>query len=710
MSTPLERLRELENQVRNPVQKNNVIPNNIILPKKTIISNNPVDYFKKKTVPIKKSGGDNLLENASKGAYTVGKYGVGFLTGLPEGIASLASTGIGALTSGIQGIFDKEGAKKTSEFWENVTKNTNFISDYLNNAVDNTYGKYGKIDNPETNIVGQVADTIGNLTSPYGAISMGNKAVKAVDPILKAIGAGAKTTKVVSKAASVIPFALQTAGSSSKQAIEEGADINQALDYGIKSAASESLIELISGGIGGTASNKILSKAGKNVIGKTVAKVGDTLIDITGEGLEEAISTYVDPLLKRMTYNEKAELASNKQALDNFVISAITSSILKGGQKTLDFKMPVLNKNTTENISKNGTIDSNQIKNINTQNRTSKINDLVYHGSPISNLTMLDIAKSGSNTQSEKGVVYFTNDKNFAEDFSYERIPTESSLVDKKGKKGKVYEANINLNNPLDLTNLTDKMIDDLVKMDLNKIYTRDRVVEYSKAMNGQLLKTAINYDRQDLKKYGYDGIIAWADKKKGVKEYGVLDNNQIKLQNATSQNNVKIPSGMSQNQNIELINKNMINTIPQNIETANIDYNEILNQYQKVYHGSKENISDNQLKPGVKGSRGAAVYTTTDIEQAKKYGDINERYIDKSANLFNYDKLNNMQLSEVVQNIFDKNNIKYTRDGNSFKTDKYGFIDFEYSKNKNTFNRLLKDLNKDGITEDKIFRSIGYD
>ena len=81
----------------------------------------------------------------------------------------------------------------------------------------------------------------------------------------------------------------------------------------------------------------------------------------------------------------------------------------------------------------------------------------LYHGSPNANIDSFDIAKAGTNTSTGEKLIFFTNSKDFADDFSYERIDTGSLLFNQKGQKGRVYEADVEIKNPLNLTKLTKK-------------------------------------------------------------------------------------------------------------------------------------------------------------------------------------------------------------------------------------------------------------
>ena len=149
----------------------------------------------------------------------------------------------------------------------------------------------------------------------------------------------------------------------------------------------------------------------------------------------------------------------------------------------------------------------------------------LYHGSPNANIDSFDISKAGTNTSTGEKLIFFTNSQQFADDFSYERIDTGSILFNKRGAKGKVYEADVTIKNPLNLTNLSDKDKKNMIKMSDGEL-TNSQIERLSTG-NNQLLKSYLNLDK--LQKFGYDAIIAKVNKQ-GDLEYGVVNNKQVKI------------------------------------------------------------------------------------------------------------------------------------------------------------------------------------
>ena len=150
----------------------------------------------------------------------------------------------------------------------------------------------------------------------------------------------------------------------------------------------------------------------------------------------------------------------------------------------------------------------------------------LFHGSPKADIEEFDIAKAGTNTSTGEKFLFFTDSKEAADDFSYERLPSNVSMIyNERGKKGKVYEVDVTMKKPLDLTNLSDADIKNVIKLSDGELDV-DMVKKFSKG-NNQLLKTYIDLD--GITKYGYDGFIAKMNNK-GVKEYAVVDNKQAKI------------------------------------------------------------------------------------------------------------------------------------------------------------------------------------
>ena len=148
-----------------------------------------------------------------------------------------------------------------------------------------------------------------------------------------AIGKGAAMTAQAAQAAertangialaSMLPSVME---SSTRRAMQEGADINEALIYGALSGALETGTESLFAGIPGMKSGTV-SDIIKRI---TQNPAANRALDILGEGAEEVISGAADPYLQRMTYNENAKNASAGELAGQFATGALLSGVMQG--------------------------------------------------------------------------------------------------------------------------------------------------------------------------------------------------------------------------------------------------------------------------------------------------------------------------------------------------------------------------------------------
>ena len=154
----------------------------------------------------------------------------------------------------------------------------------------------------------------------------------------------------------------------------------------------------------------------------------------------------------------------------------------------------------------------------------------LYHGSPSTDIKEFDMKRAGQNTSSGEKLLFFTDSKQMADDFSYERLEGSSKFFQERGKKGRVYEVDVEMKNPLDLRKLNDKDIDNILKLDEEGILTKDMVQRYANS-NHQLLKAGLTLTSESLKNLGYDGLIANTGKAgHNSIEYAVVDSKQAKI------------------------------------------------------------------------------------------------------------------------------------------------------------------------------------
>lgn len=220
-------------------------------------------------------------------------------------------------------VFDFMTEEQTKDFIEKE-----WVEDYVGKANRQFATEYSFLPQKGQDI----AETVGNILPSL-----------AVGQYMPAVGGKGILSKVGTKLLQTSPFTAQAFGRGSETALQEGATLEQAAAYGGMSAALETGIELLSGGItsiGGQAGKKLVGKVlGKeaidrissNIIGKYGLKLLEKGIDVSVEGGEEVLSTLIDPYIKRLTYDEQAALATNEQLYQSFIDGVIADVILLGG-------------------------------------------------------------------------------------------------------------------------------------------------------------------------------------------------------------------------------------------------------------------------------------------------------------------------------------------------------------------------------------------
>lgn len=135
----------------------------------------------------------------------------------------------------------------------------------------------------------------------------------------------------------------QAFGSGTQQAYQHTGELGAKEEiYGLLSGLSEVAVEKISGGIGGLGNGMVDDIASKMIRNGFIRSA-------TGEGIEEAVTTFIDPYLQRLTYNKEAEggitsAETWKEAVRSALIGALTSMVLQGGSATVNTTTKPINK------------------------------------------------------------------------------------------------------------------------------------------------------------------------------------------------------------------------------------------------------------------------------------------------------------------------------------------------------------------------------
>jgi len=151
-----------------------------------------------------------------------------------------------------------------------------------------------------------------------------------------ATGAGANSliaaqkTANLTDAAQKVMIGASAMGSAVTEAYQKTGNIGQAVNYGLTSGMVEALIESISGGIPGLPKG-ILSEDLKKwlkFVGKSpLLSMG---VDTIGEGLEEVVSTFLEPYIKTAILKEELKPASIDEYTKSFMMGAAGSLFMQG--------------------------------------------------------------------------------------------------------------------------------------------------------------------------------------------------------------------------------------------------------------------------------------------------------------------------------------------------------------------------------------------
>ena len=245
--------------------------------------------------------------------YTTERLGAGLLGAL-EGVTDIMNVGLGKAVQGVTslgGLLPNPVSEWGKEWAENAL-NTSPTQQWEESIRE----RYNPSKGAE-NLSG-VGQTIAQMLPAIGvgsAISAGGSALNAAQAASK----GANVGRAI--------MGAQAAGNVASEAAAEGADTNQALAYGLTSGLLETTIESIAGGIPGLGRGKIGEIADAVKANPIISRV----LDIAGEGGEEALSTVLSPYLKRAIYDPDAESATAEEIAQSAILGAVAAGVLQAG-------------------------------------------------------------------------------------------------------------------------------------------------------------------------------------------------------------------------------------------------------------------------------------------------------------------------------------------------------------------------------------------
>ncbi len=168
-------------------------------------------------------------------------------------------------------------------------------------------------------------------------------------------------------------------GAGTTEALSEGASYEDARKYGTMSALAETAIEFASGGIGGLKNTGLLKAVTNQIdnLGSPFAKAAiRKLASGSGEAAEEIVSTLINPVIKRATYDPDAASATIEEYIQSGIGGFLPTLIL-------GFGVDVLNTGTRRNAKTIGTAvnsEANTLFTVDGRFNTDKTNALFQRG------------------------------------------------------------------------------------------------------------------------------------------------------------------------------------------------------------------------------------------------------------------------------------------------------------------------------------------
>lgn len=263
---------------------------------------------------------DDFWYGAGYGAERIGADLLGAAEGFSDFLGSTAATGLEYVTS-----LGYTKPNPVSDFFKSAAES------YLTESPTNDYKasieeRYKPSDAMRTlgDVEGAVASMLPSLAATYltgggSALAQGGSLASGGANALKLLPTGGNLGKTI--------MGVQAAGNAAQEAKQQGATLGQSLLYGASSGMLESVTESLFGGIPGLGKGAA-SQFAEKVVGNPISR---RMLDIAGEGGEEAISAIVTPYLKRAIYDPDAKNASMDEIVQNALMGMAVAGVLQGG-------------------------------------------------------------------------------------------------------------------------------------------------------------------------------------------------------------------------------------------------------------------------------------------------------------------------------------------------------------------------------------------
>ena len=307
-------------QSRNTADKAAGVFSLLFDPKTAVAGINGDDKYNKMSANNKKQADAmfQLYKRLNDEYEAVSKQSAGKAWG--SGVANAALNAAGAVENGaryvtsaaenaLSGALKLAGKKDAGQFWEDVAKNTVNTS-FADSAMQK---------------VNDWAQPVGSAKKAQELAGSGARMLPGM-ALGAATGTAGKVSSLLDKAplanASLAAIFGDSAASGAREALNDGASLNQALAYGAGSGLTEVGTEKMFGGIPGL--NEGVAKLGSK------SRILNKAFDVLGEGVEEAASTLINPYLKRATYDKNAQNATAQELWDSAKGGMTLAGIMQG--------------------------------------------------------------------------------------------------------------------------------------------------------------------------------------------------------------------------------------------------------------------------------------------------------------------------------------------------------------------------------------------
>lgn len=286
---------------RNAGEKLAAVPWLISHPKLAAAGINGDDQYSKMSTTNKKQADAmyQLYKRLNDEADAISKQSAGKAWG--SGVANAALNAAGAVENGaryVSGTMNKAAG------------------DVLNLVGAKDAGKFLR-DTAQKTLEGSLSDSamqkVNDWAQPVGAAKKAQEIAGSGSRMASSIAAGPAGMGLIY---------ADSAKSATAEALNDGANLDQAMLYGAGSGLTEVGTEKMFGGIPGL--NEGVAKLGSK------SRILNKAFDVLGEGVEEAASTLIDPYLKRATYDKNAKNATAQELWDSAKGGMALAGIMQG--------------------------------------------------------------------------------------------------------------------------------------------------------------------------------------------------------------------------------------------------------------------------------------------------------------------------------------------------------------------------------------------